>query len=69
MATNGTFTSPLAGFMPSTGPLGLQLENVVDSVLNVSLATWLVTILALAVAYDQSTCFSISLSALRSCTD
>ncbi|KAI1330841.1 cytochrome P450 [Xylariaceae sp. FL0255] len=53
MATNASFTSPLAGTIPSAGPLALQLETVVDSVMNASIMTWLVTIVALAVAYDQ----------------
>lgn len=54
MATNASFTSPLAHAIPSAGAFAPQIESVVDAVMNASLLTWIFTILALAVAYDQS---------------
>jgi hypothetical protein len=54
MATNASFTSPLAHAMPSAGSFAPQLVSIVDAVTNVSFITWAVTIIALAVAYDQS---------------
>ncbi|KAJ3564967.1 hypothetical protein NPX13_g7667 [Xylaria arbuscula] len=53
MATNASFTSPLAHAVPSAGAFAPQIESVVDAVMNAGLLTWVFTILALAVAYDQ----------------
>ncbi|KAI0021263.1 cytochrome P450 61 [Xylariomycetidae sp. FL0641] len=51
MATNATsFTSPVAD---ATGAFPPQINQIVNTVSNASIATWLFTILALAVAYDQ----------------
>lgn len=54
MATNASFTSPLANAVPSAGAFAPQIESVVDAVMNASLLTWVVSLIALAVAYDQS---------------
>lgn len=54
MATNANFTSPLANAVPSAGAFAPQIESVVDAVLNAGIITWVVSLVALAVAYDQS---------------
>lgn len=54
MASNASFTSPLANAIPSAGSFAPQLETLVDAVTNAGIFTWIVTIIALAVAYDQS---------------
>ncbi|KAI8628261.1 cytochrome P450 [Xylariaceae sp. FL1651] len=53
MASNASFASPLAEAVPSAGSFAPQIELVVDAVLNASIVTWVVTIIAFAVAYDQ----------------
>ncbi|KAI8945828.1 cytochrome P450 [Xylaria longipes] len=53
MASNASFTSPLANAIPSAGAFAPQIESVVDAVMNASLLTWAVSLVALAVAYDQ----------------
>ncbi|KAI3317457.1 cytochrome P450 [Xylariaceae sp. AK1471] len=53
MASNASFTSPLANAIPSAGSFAPQIETIVDAVTNASIVTWVVTIIALAVAYDQ----------------
>ncbi|KAI1422298.1 cytochrome P450 [Xylaria sp. FL1777] len=53
MASNASFTSPLANAVPSAGSFAPQIESVVDAVMNASLLTWAISIVALAVAYDQ----------------
>ncbi|KAI0387481.1 cytochrome P450 61 [Hypomontagnella monticulosa] len=58
MAANATsFTSPLADFKFAAGNLPPQVDYLLDTVANVSIATWLCTILAIAVAYDQISYF------------
>jgi C-22 sterol desaturase len=53
MATNASsFTSPLAERFAAVS-LPPQIEYVVDIVANAGIVTWLVTLLALAVTYDQ----------------
>lgn len=56
MAANATsFTSPLADFKLAAGTLPPQVDYVLDTIANASVMTWVFTLLALAVAYDQST--------------
>lgn len=53
MATNASsFTSPLAERFAAVN-LPPQVEYVVDIIANAGVVTWLVTLLALAVTYDQ----------------
>jgi sterol 22-desaturase len=55
MASNATsFTSPLADVFPAFN-LPPQVDYVIEQVASVSLVTWLVTLLAMAVVYDQGT--------------
>lgn len=55
MATNATsFTSPLATIKYGAVPVPPQLEYVFEIVANASIWQILVTLLALAVVYDQS---------------
>ena len=55
MSSNATtFTSPLAHAGVSMGNLPPQVDRVLDVIANTSIATWFFTLLALAVAYDQS---------------
>lgn len=54
MASNASFTSPLANAIPSAGAFAPQIESVFDAVMNASLLTWTISLVALAVAYDQS---------------
>lgn len=54
MAANATsFTSPLADF--SVGGLPPQVDYMVNTIANASVMTWVFTLIAVAVAYDQST--------------
>ncbi|KAI0165671.1 cytochrome P450 [Xylariaceae sp. FL1272] len=53
MATNATFASPLAEFVPSAGSFAPQIESIVDTMLNAGIITWVITLLAMAAAYDQ----------------
>ncbi|KAI1457549.1 cytochrome P450 61 [Annulohypoxylon moriforme] len=54
MAANATsFTSPLADFGFAAGNLPPQVDYVLDTIANASVMTWVFTILAMAVAYDQ----------------
>ncbi|KAI1083627.1 cytochrome P450 61 [Whalleya microplaca] len=54
MASNATsFTSPLADAKVLAGNLPPQVDYMVDAITNAGIVTWLITILALAVAYDQ----------------
>ncbi|KAI4865638.1 cytochrome P450 61 [Hypoxylon rubiginosum] len=58
MAANATsFTSPLADFKLAAGSLPPQVDYVVDTIANASIMSWLFTLLALAVAYDQISYF------------
>lgn len=55
MAANATsFTSPLADFKVAAANLPPQVDYVVDTIANASVMAWLFTLLAIAVAYDQS---------------
>lgn len=56
MASNASsFTSPLAEkFAAVNVNLPPQFDYVVDTITNAGILTWIVTLLALAVAYDQS---------------
>lgn len=54
MAVNATsFTSPLADKFASVS-LPPQIDYVIEKVAGAGIVTWLVTLLAIAVAYDQS---------------
>ena len=54
MASNATsFSSPLAQSVFPISSLPPQLNDAIDAVTNVSMATWFFTVLALAVVYDQ----------------
>jgi C-22 sterol desaturase len=56
METNATsFVSPLASVQNGNLPIPPQIEYVVDAISNASLWTIAFTILAVLVAYDQST--------------
>lgn len=56
MASNASsFTSPLAEkFAAVNVNLPPHIDFVVDTISNAGILTWLATLLALAVAYDQS---------------
>ncbi|KAI2624306.1 cytochrome P450 61 [Hypoxylon sp. NC1633] len=58
MAANATsFTSPLADFKFPAANFPPQVDYVLDTIANTSVMTWLFTLLAIAVAYDQISYF------------
>jgi sterol 22-desaturase len=56
MASNTTFTSILANAKYTSVTVPPQIDFVIDAVSKSGPLTWLLTILAVAVAYDQSKC-------------
>lgn len=65
MATNASsITSPLADMFPAVN-LPPQVDYVIEQVASVSWVTWLCTLLAMAVVYDQGTRMLLSHGTLR----
>lgn len=60
-STASGFSSVLAGTKYANVNLPPQIDYVIEAVSNAGVWTWVITFIALCVAYDQSMCHSASL--------